>query len=42
MIRTLAEKILLAHMEADDISRGEIVTVECDLVVMNDLSGSPT
>lgn len=38
MTRTLAEKILLAHTEADDVSPGEIVMVECDLVMANDIS----
>jgi 3-isopropylmalate/(R)-2-methylmalate dehydratase large subunit len=37
--RTLAEKILFAHTEADDVSPGEIVMVRCDLVMANDVSG---
>jgi len=28
-----------AHTGADDVSPGEIMMVECDLVMMNDLSG---
>jgi 3-isopropylmalate/(R)-2-methylmalate dehydratase large subunit len=37
--RTLVEKILLSHTEADDVSPGEILMVECDLVMANDVSG---
>lgn len=37
--RTLAEKILLAHCDADDIRPGDVVTVRCDLVMANDVSG---
>jgi 3-isopropylmalate/(R)-2-methylmalate dehydratase large subunit len=37
--RTLAEKILLDHTEADDVTPGEIVMVRCDLVMANDVSG---
>src|SRR5690242_714005 len=36
---TLAEKILLAHSDADDIRPGDVVTVRCDLVMANDVSG---
>jgi 3-isopropylmalate/(R)-2-methylmalate dehydratase large subunit len=36
---TLAEKILLAHTEADDVRPGDVVTVRCDLVMANDVSG---
>jgi 3-isopropylmalate/(R)-2-methylmalate dehydratase large subunit len=36
---TLAEKILLAHCDADDVRPGEIVTVRCDVVMANDVSG---
>lgn len=39
MSRTLAEKILLAHTEADDVAPGEILMVRCDLVMANDVSG---
>lgn len=39
MPRTLAEKILLAHTDADDVTPGEIVMVRCDLVMANDVSG---
>ena len=36
---TLAEKILLAHSEVDEVSPGEIVMVRCDVVMTNDISG---
>jgi 3-isopropylmalate/(R)-2-methylmalate dehydratase large subunit len=36
---TLAEKILLAHCEADDVSPGDVVMVRCDVVMANDVSG---
>ncbi|MGH3049001.1 MAG: aconitase family protein, partial [Gaiellaceae bacterium] len=36
---TLAEKILLAHAEADDLTPGEIVMVSVDTVMANDVSG---
>ena len=36
---TLAEKILLAHCDADDVRPGEVVTVRCDVVMANDVSG---
>ncbi len=39
MSRTLAEKILLAHADADDLRPGDIVQVRCDLVLANDVSG---
>ena len=39
MPHTLAEKILLAHTDATDVSPGEIVMVSCDLVMANDVSG---
>ena len=39
MPRTLAEKILLAHTEADEVAPGEIVMIRCDLVMANDVSG---
>ena len=39
MPRTLAEKILLAHADADDVTPGEVVMVSCDLVMANDVSG---
>ena len=39
MAHTLAEKILLAHTDADDIRPGEIVMIRCDLVMANDVSG---
>jgi 3-isopropylmalate/(R)-2-methylmalate dehydratase large subunit len=36
---TLAEKILLAHAEVDDLSPGDIVMVRVDTVMANDVSG---
>ena len=39
MAHTLVEKILLAHCDADDISPGDVVTVRCDVVMANDVSG---
>ena len=36
---TLAEKILLAHKEADYVAPGEILMIRCDLVMANDVSG---
>src|SRR3954452_8698556 len=36
---TLVEKILLAHCDADDVRPGDIVTVRCDVVMANDVSG---
>ena len=36
---TLAEKILLAHTEADDLAPGDFVMVRCDVVMANDLGG---
>jgi 3-isopropylmalate/(R)-2-methylmalate dehydratase large subunit len=36
---TLAEKILLAHAEVDDLSPGDIVMVRVDAVMANDVSG---
>ena len=35
----LAEKILLAHTDEDDLELGEAVMVRCDLVMANDVSG---
>jgi 3-isopropylmalate/(R)-2-methylmalate dehydratase large subunit len=37
--RTLAEKILLAHAEVDDLAPGDTVMVRCDVVMTNDISG---
>ncbi|MGI9659245.1 MAG: 3-isopropylmalate dehydratase large subunit [Gaiellaceae bacterium] len=37
---TLAEKILLAHTEAEEIQPGDIVMISCDIVMANDISGS--
>jgi 3-isopropylmalate/(R)-2-methylmalate dehydratase large subunit len=39
MGRTLAEKILLAHCDADDLAPGDFVMVDCDVVMANDLGG---
>jgi 3-isopropylmalate/(R)-2-methylmalate dehydratase large subunit len=36
---TLAEKILLAHCDADDVSPGDAVMVRCDVVMANDVTG---
>jgi 3-isopropylmalate/(R)-2-methylmalate dehydratase large subunit len=36
---TLAEKILLAHADVDEIAPGDIVMVRCDVVMTNDISG---
>ena len=36
---TLAEKILLAHTDADEVAPGDIVMVRCDVVMTNDISG---
>jgi 3-isopropylmalate/(R)-2-methylmalate dehydratase large subunit len=35
---TLAEKILLAHCDADDVAPGDFVMARCDVVMANDLS----
>jgi 3-isopropylmalate/(R)-2-methylmalate dehydratase large subunit len=37
--RTLAEKILLAHADADDLCPGDFAMVRCDVVMANDLGG---
>ncbi len=37
---TLAEKILLAHTDADEIRPGDIIMVRCDVVMANDISGT--
>jgi len=39
MGRTLAEKILLAHTDADDLAPGDFVMARCDVVMANDLGG---
>jgi 3-isopropylmalate/(R)-2-methylmalate dehydratase large subunit len=36
---TLAEKILLAHCDADEVEPGDVVMVRCDVVLANDVSG---
>jgi 3-isopropylmalate/(R)-2-methylmalate dehydratase large subunit len=38
---TLAEKILARHSDAARIEPGEIVMVDCDVVMANDVSGPP-
>jgi 3-isopropylmalate/(R)-2-methylmalate dehydratase large subunit len=38
MGHTLAEKILLAHTDADDLRPGDFAMVRCDVVMANDLS----
>jgi 3-isopropylmalate/(R)-2-methylmalate dehydratase large subunit len=37
--RTLAEKILLAHCDADEVAPGDVVMIRCDVVMANDVSG---
>ena len=39
MPHTLVEKILLAHCDAADVRPGDVVTVRCDVVMANDVSG---
>jgi 3-isopropylmalate/(R)-2-methylmalate dehydratase large subunit len=39
MPHTLAEKILLAHADVDEVTPGDIVMVACDVVMTNDISG---
>jgi 3-isopropylmalate/(R)-2-methylmalate dehydratase large subunit len=39
MPHTLAEKILIDHSDVSDLSPGDIVSVRCDLVLANDVSG---
>jgi 3-isopropylmalate/(R)-2-methylmalate dehydratase large subunit len=39
LAHTLAEKILLAHADADDVAPGDVVMVRCDVVMANDVSG---
>ena len=39
MPHTLAEKVLLAHCDDDDLRPGDVVTVRCDVVLANDVSG---
>ena len=36
---TLVEKIILAHVDETDLRPGDVVTVRCDLVMANDVSG---
>jgi 3-isopropylmalate/(R)-2-methylmalate dehydratase large subunit len=36
---TLAEKILLAHTDADDVAPADVVMVRCDVVMANDATG---
>ena len=39
MPHTLAEKILLAHCDADEVAVGDLIMVRCDIVMANDVSG---
>ncbi len=39
LAHTLAEKILLAHCDADDVRPGDVVMARCDVVMANDVSG---
>jgi 3-isopropylmalate/(R)-2-methylmalate dehydratase large subunit len=39
MGHTLAEKILLAHTDAEDLAPGDFAMVRCDVVMANDLGG---
>jgi 3-isopropylmalate/(R)-2-methylmalate dehydratase large subunit len=39
MGHTLAEKILLAHSDADEIAVGDLIMVRVDIVMANDVSG---
>jgi 3-isopropylmalate/(R)-2-methylmalate dehydratase large subunit len=39
MAYTLAEKILLAHCDADEVAPGDLAMVRCDVVMANDLGG---
>src|SRR5919201_1865031 len=39
MGHTLTDKILLEHSDVDDVTPGDIVTVRCDVVMTNDISG---
>ena len=39
MPHTLAEKILLAHSDTDDVRPGDVLMIECDVVMTNDISG---
>jgi 3-isopropylmalate/(R)-2-methylmalate dehydratase large subunit len=36
---TLTEKIVLAHADVDHVSAGDLVTLRCDVVLTNDISG---
>ena len=36
---TVAEKILLAHSDADHVEPGQVVMVRCDVVLANDVTG---
>jgi 3-isopropylmalate/(R)-2-methylmalate dehydratase large subunit len=39
LAHTLVEKILLAHCDAEDVRPGDVVTIRCDVVMANDVSG---
>ncbi|HEY5479122.1 MAG TPA: 3-isopropylmalate dehydratase large subunit, partial [Gaiellaceae bacterium] len=36
---TVAEKILLAHSDADHVEPGQVIMVRCDVVLANDVTG---
>jgi 3-isopropylmalate/(R)-2-methylmalate dehydratase large subunit len=36
---TLTEKIVLAHADVDHVAPGDVVTLRCDIVLTNDISG---
>ena len=38
LAHTLAEKIILAHTDADEVRPGDVVMVRCDVVMANDVS----
>lgn len=42
MGQTLAEKILAAHADRDEVRPGEFTTARVDLVLANDITGPPT
>jgi 3-isopropylmalate/(R)-2-methylmalate dehydratase large subunit len=39
LAHTLAEKIVLAHTDADVVTPGDVVMLRCDLVMANDVTG---
>ena len=38
---TLAEKLLLAHCDADDVAPGDVISARCDVVLVVDGTGAP-